>query len=72
MAQATPHWLRHSFANNLRQVYGMDARDIAEAGMWEDVRNVNRTYIVSAPEIVEQQIRSLPLGRPLGSPPTAD
>lgn len=67
MAQATPHWLRHNFANNLRQVYGMDARGIADAGMWEDVSNVDRTYIVSAPEAIEHRIRSLPLGQPLGS-----
>src|SRR3546814_20341826 len=26
MEQSTPHWLRHNFANCLRQVYGMDAR----------------------------------------------
>lgn len=67
MAQATPHWLRHNFANTLRQVYGMDARGIADAGMWEDVSNVDRTYIASAPQVVEHQIRSMPLGQPLGS-----
>jgi integrase len=69
MEQATPHWLRHNFANCLRQVYGMDARGIADAGMWESVDCVNRSYIVSAPEIVEHQIRNLPLGQPLGSRP---
>lgn len=66
MEQATPHWLRHNFANSLRQVYGMDARGIADAGMWEDVDCVNRNYIVSAPEVIEHQIRALPLGQPLG------
>ena len=70
MERATPHWLRHNFANNLRQVYGMDPRGIADAGMWESVDCVNRTYIVSAPEIIERQIRSLPLGQPLGSSTT--
>ncbi|WP_422369077.1 tyrosine-type recombinase/integrase [Pelagibius sp.] len=72
MAQATPHWLRHSFANNLRQIYGMDARGIADAGMWEDVQNVDRTYIVSAPEVVEEQVRRMPLGVPLGSKPSLE
>ena len=70
MAQATPHWLRHNFANTLRQVYGMDARGIADAGMWEDTAHVDRTYVVSAPEIIEHRIRGLPLGQPLGGPPT--
>jgi integrase len=70
MAQATPNWLRPNFANTLRHVYGMDARGIADAGMWEDVANVERTYVTSAPEIIEHQIRNLPLGQGLVGPPT--
>lgn len=70
MAQATPNWLRSNFANTLRHVYGMDARGIADAGMWEDVANVERNYVTSAPEIIEHQLRNLPLGQGLGGPPT--
>ena len=70
MAQATPRWLRYNFANTLRRVYGMDARGIADAGMWEDVANVHRTYVASVPEIIEHQVRKLPLGQQLGDPPT--
>src|SRR3546814_2710693 len=36
MAHASPNWLRPNFANTLCQVYGMDARGIADAGMWAD------------------------------------
>ncbi len=68
VGQATPHWLRHNFANTLRQVFGMDARTIAEAGMWEDMALVNRTYIADAPTLVRRQIARLPLGLPLGTP----
>src|SRR3546814_2303643 len=65
MAQASPNWLRHNFANTLRQVYGMDARGIADAGMWADVANVESNYVAAAPEIIEHQIRNLPLGQEL-------
>ena len=71
MAQVTPQWLRHNFANTLHKVYGMDARGIADAGMWADAANVHRNYVSSVPEIIEHQIRKLPLGQTLAEPPTA-
>lgn len=49
MEQAMPHGLRHNLANNLRQIYGMDFRGVADAVMWEHVECADCSYIVSAP-----------------------
>jgi len=67
MRQATPHWLRHNFANTLRQVHGLDARAIAKAGMWESVDVVNRTYIGDAEESISEKITTLPFGLGIGA-----
>ena len=48
----------------------MDAAGITDAGMSEDAVNMARTHVASARELIEHQINSLPLGQPLGSPPT--
>lgn len=62
IAQATPHWFRHSFANTLRQDYRLDARTIAEAGMWESVSLVNETYVADVPAHVEDALRRMEFG----------
>ncbi len=62
IAQATPHWFRHNFANTLRQDYHLDARTIAEAGMWESVALVNETYIADVPGHVEEALRRVKFG----------
>ncbi len=67
MRQATPHWLRHNFANTLRQVHGLDARAIAEAGMWECVDVVTRTYMSDAEGTIREKITTLPFGLGIGA-----
>ncbi|WP_422366370.1 tyrosine-type recombinase/integrase [Pelagibius sp.] len=62
IAQATPHWFRHSFANTLRQDHRLDARTIAEAGMWESVALVNDTYIADVPAHVEEAMKGMVFG----------
>lgn len=49
----------------LRQDYRLDARTIAEAGMWESVSLVNETYIADAPAHVEDALRSIAFGQEL-------
>ncbi len=66
IAQATPHWFRHNFANTLRQDHRLDARAIAEAGMWESVSLVNDVYIADVPAHVESAMKSMQFGRSAG------
>lgn len=63
LAQATPHWFRHNFANTLRQDYRIDARTIAEAGMWESIALVNETYIADVPAHVEEAVARMEFGK---------
>lgn len=69
MQQATPHWMRHNFANTLRQDLGLDAKAIALAGMWRNPAVVERYYIADVPLDLNEVITSLPLGYQLGALP---
>lgn len=69
IAQATPHWFRHSFANTLRQDHRLDARAIAEAGMWESVSLVNDVYIGDVPAHVEEALKAMRFGQTVGRLP---
>ncbi len=69
MQQATPHWMRHNFANTLRQDLGLDAKAIALAGMWRNPAVVERYYIADVPVDLDQVMTSLPLGTQLGAIP---
>jgi integrase len=69
MAQATPHWLRHNFANTLRQDLGLDAKAIALAGMWRNPAVVERYYIADVPVDLDEVVTNLPLGTRLGAIP---
>ncbi|WP_422366368.1 tyrosine-type recombinase/integrase [Pelagibius sp.] len=69
MKQATPHWMRHNFANTLRQDLGLDAKAIALAGMWRNPAVVERYYIADVPIDLEEVMTTLPLGCRLGTLP---
>lgn len=62
IAQATPHWFRHNFANQIR-LAGGDIKDVMDAGMWEDERIVIRYYFGDEPKRVEQLTRSVGFGQ---------
>ncbi len=63
ITETTPHWFRHNLANTLRQDHRLDARTIAEAGMWESVSLVNDTYIADVPAHVEEALKGLAFGQ---------
>ncbi len=63
MAEATPHWFRHNFANTLKREAGMTDDMIAEAGMWKSVPLVRDVYIDSPSEHIEQQVRAVSFGQ---------
>ncbi|NIA70748.1 site-specific integrase [Pelagibius litoralis] len=61
LSSATPHWMRHNFANQVRAAGG-DVKDVMDAGMWEDERIVIRHYFGDAPKRVEAMTRGLGFG----------
>jgi integrase len=62
VAQATPHWLRHTFASHL-MAQGETVKTIMEAGRWKTARLVWETYGHLAPDATRDAVNSLPFGR---------
>ena len=65
IANSTPHWFRHNFANRLRREKGWDKKRIAEAGMWEGEQVVGDHYLGDESDIIEEGVRSLEFGKSL-------
>lgn len=62
VSQATPHWLRHSFASHM-MAQGESVKTIMDAGRWKTATLVIQTYGHLAPDATRDAVSKLPFGK---------